>query len=200
MKKENIAIKDSLMNFLRIIILIIAVTLFLRTFFLDFYKIPSESMSPYINPGDNILVSRVSYFFGFPNKFPLINIYTGLELRFSYRDVSRGDVIVFEKPNKSGMPTGKTLIKRVVGLPGDTVIYNDTDVLIKSNGKTFKYGRIANSNKSMPNISILYLNKSEFEAENEYFVLGDNLDNSIDSRYWGVVPLRCLTGKPILIF
>ncbi len=186
---------------------IILVVLVIRSFIAEPFRIPSASMLPTLHIGDFILVNKFAY----GVRLPVLNtkiLATG--------EPERGDVVVFRYPKNPRLD----YIKRIVGLPGDTVGYFNKTVYI--NGQ-----EIAQQVKEK-DISLLSLvparNELRFEQlgemgheilvdperrlvegeavvpEGEYFVMGDNRDNSNDSRFWGTVPEANLVGQAFFIW
>ncbi|GGF75566.1 signal peptidase I [Alteromonas lipolytica] len=206
---------------------VIAFVLVLRSFLYEPFQIPSGSMMPTLLVGDFILVEKFSYGIKDP-VFRHKMIATG--------EPERGDVVVFKFPEDPNVD----YIKRVVGLPGDTVIYRNKKIYIKpacDGGKDcadFKEmsQEFVSSGEFVQNLAplkrmtetlgevehdilqhpIAEAHPSEFYTqpgtkmnewivpENQYFVLGDNRDNSRDSRYWGFVPDDNLVGKAVAIW
>lgn len=165
-------------------ILIAAVlALFIRTFIIQPFKIPSSSMFPTLKPGDRIFVSKFIY----GAKIP----FTDLRLP-KVRDPHTGDIVVFLSP----VEKKKFLVKRFIASGGDTVEIKDKDIYIN--------GKIVDIN---PIDRIEYFNRGQYGAEGEtisvpegeFFVLGDNSANSLDSRYWGFAPVKNLVGKAFVI-
>ena len=176
---------------------------FLRTALADWNPIPSGSMRPTILEGDVVLVNRLAYDF----KLPLTDI-----ALLHIADPQRGDVVTFSSPRD-----GTRLIKRLVGLPGDLIeMRNDT---LYVNGQAASYTDQRTVQETVgPGISVQGLRATERVAgdsrtvqvlpqvqarrsfgplrvpPDSYFALGDNRDNSEDSRYIGVVPRRLLIG------
>lgn len=127
------------------------------------YSIPSESMTPALRPGDQIVVTR--YFAGEPE---------------------RGHVIVFESP----VAAGELIVKRVVGLPGDLV--------------DSRLGRVRIGGHTLAEPYVLRPAASgaidaQLVPRDSYFVLGDNRDESLDSRSWGVVPRESIVGRARIV-
>ena len=186
---------------------IILVVLVIRSFIAEPFRIPSGSMLPTLHIGDFILVNKFAYGI----RLPVLNrkvVETG--------EPERGDVVVFRYPKNPQVD----YIKRVIGLPGDTVGYFNKTVYI--NGKM-----IAQDVKEKESSLISLIparNELRFEhltnnghdilvdperrliegeavvPEGEYFVMGDNRDNSNDSRFWGTVPEGNLVGKAFFIW
>ncbi|MBX3044003.1 MAG: signal peptidase I [Candidatus Kapabacteria bacterium] len=106
--------------------IIILVILFLKSFVLEFYKVESSSMEPELAKGDIILVSRLAYFFGFPTRIPVIAYNPGLYLRINYSEPKLGDIIVIDAKETVNIPESNFIIKRVTGIPGDTLFLRNT--------------------------------------------------------------------------
>ena len=190
---------------------VLAIVLVLRSFVAEPFRIPSSSMMPSLLIGDFILVNKFAYGL----RLPITNqkfIVTG--------EPKRGDVVVFRPPHHPD----QDWIKRVIGLPGDTVAYRDNTVSI--NGTALRYakngrydgrGRGAEMTgaqlltEALPgrphpvlerdDLPFFVQGEGEFKVPaGHYFVMGDNRDNSEDSRFWGVLPERQLRGKAFLIW
>tara|TARA_B100001113_G_scaffold133252_1_gene109203 strand:- start:541 stop:1269 length:729 start_codon:yes stop_codon:yes gene_type:complete len=183
---------------------ILLVVLLIRSFVVEPYKIPSGSMIPTLMIGDFILVDKNIYGY----KLPLTNI-----TLIDSGKPSRGDVVVFKYPENQKI----NYIKRVIGLPGDTIIYkdkkliiNDKENILRKIDHKFNPIEIADGTVFLEkddNKEYLILNQTapSFNFKytvppNTYFVLGDNRDNSNDSRYWGPVPEENLVGKAFYIW
>lgn len=180
---------------------VLAIVLLLRSFLVEPFQIPSGSMLPTLEVGDFILVNKFAYGLRLPvagNKVIAID------------DPERGDVMVFKFPED-----GKTnYIKRVIGLPGDHIRYRDKTLFI--NGEQVPTEFVA----SLPPVELRreYLTDTSHEIfltmgrrngagegewvipDNQYFVMGDNRDNSNDSRFWGMVPDELVVGKAFAIW
>lgn len=188
------------------LIIVIPIILF-RSFFYEPFHIPSMAMAPNYVRGDYIVVSKLGY--GNYGSFGLNLLHTT-----PTKKIRRGDVIVFSYP-----PNPKIdYIKRVIGLPGDVVSYkskllfiNNQAIPTKAIGdyQQFdeKVGVIDSkefeeslNDKTWHVINLPDIAAKDFEftvSSNSYFVMGDNRDNSADSRYWGVVPAKNIKGKVI---
>ncbi len=187
---------------------VILAVLVLRSFVVEPFRIPSGSMMPTLLSGDFILVNKHSYGI----RLPVANIKV-VELG----SPERGDVVVFRYPKNPSID----YIKRVVGLPGDTITYYGKQVYI--NGELAKQERIgayfhAGEGQHMNNADqrteqlgdvkhdiLVSAQRRGFNAEyvvpeGHYFVMGDNRDNSSDSRVWGFVPDENLVGKAFMIW
>jgi len=187
---------------------VLLIVLILRSFIAEPFRIPSGSMMPTLLHGDFILVNKFTY---------------GLRLPVSHKKVwannlpSRGDVAVFRFPDNPKID----YIKRVIGLPGDKVTYKDkkisiNDVVIDQTVMDvyFGQGRDSVMNGSQEREEKLFdvnhkiliaLNNDRGNGEwvipdGQYFVMGDNRDNSNDSRFWGTVPEENLVGRAFLVW
>lgn len=181
--------------------------LFVRAFLVEAFKIPSGSMEGTLLVGDFLLVNKLVY---------------GAEVPFTHarlprlREPQRGDILVFDWP----VDPSKNFVKRLVGVPGDTLAMKDgvlyrnsqpvsegyvqhTDPETDPVGEEFRWQRnylvrVAGATSAYPpsrnNWGPLVV------PDRNYFVLGDNRDNSLDSRYWGFVPDSLLKGRPVMIY
>jgi len=190
---------------------VLLVVLVLRSFIAEPFRIPSSSMMPTLLVGDFILVNKFSYGI----RLPITN-----KKIISIGEPDRGDVVVFRPPHKPE----EDWIKRVIGLPGDTVSYRNNIVTV--NGTPLSYtrldtyigqgqGREMNGatllQEEIPNHTHQIL---ELEAWGErdpgqgewtvppghYLVMGDNRDRSDDGRFWGMLPESQLRGKAFMIW
>lgn len=169
------------------IVIALILALFIRTFVVQAFKIPSSSMEPTLLVGDHILVSKFIY--GIPVPF------TGIKL-LPLRKPERGDIIVFRFPGDKS----KDYIKRVIGVEGDTIEVIDKKVYI--NGRPFEdpYG-VHLDPLVFPRGMEVRDNFGPFTVpEGSVFVMGDNRDRSYDSRYWGVVRLEEIKGRAFIIY
>lgn len=187
---------------------VLFIVLILRSFVAEPFRIPSGSMMPTLLVGDFILVNKFSYGLRLPVLHTRITNSEGPE---------RGDVVVFRFPRNPSVD----YIKRVVGVPGDHVAYYNKQLYI--NGQPANqvlegdYGDIDPQRAApgqlflnedllgVPHDILIDQNKFSIEGEyivpsGSYFVMGDNRDNSNDSRFWGVVPEENLVGKAFMIW
>ena len=165
-------------------VLIAAVlAMFIRTFIVQPFKIPSSSMYPTLKPGDRIFVNKFVYGARIP--------FTAIRLP-ALEEPKTGDIVVFTSP----VEKKKYLVKRFIASQGETVEIKDGELYV--DGKKVEVPPVRN---------VFYYNRGEYGAEKKvinvpegmFFVLGDNSANSLDSRYWGFVPDRNLVGKAFLI-
>lgn len=163
--------------------------MFIRTFFLQAFKIPSGSMINTLLIGDHLLVNKCYY--GIRNPF------NRDQLWIKGNEIKRGDVIVFSFPNEPN----KDFIKRVIGLPGDVVKIENKKVYV--NGKPFEEppGVQWTDNRIIPAQIQPRDNFGPVTVpEDSLFVLGDNRDQSYDSRFWGFVPIKNVKGNALIIY
>ncbi len=165
----------------------IILAILIRTFLFQAFEIPSGSMEPTLRVGDQILVSRFIY---------------GVRIPFTdkrwpkFREPRRGDVIVFVYP----VDRSKDFITRVIGVGGDTVQIIDKRIII--NGV-----EVADSHAHFYSSVIFPAFESPRDnfgpikvPHDRLFVMGDNRDNSYDSRFWGFVPVRDVLGEALIIY
>jgi signal peptidase I len=152
----------------------ILLALVIRTFIVQAFKIPSSSMEDTLAIGDHILVNKFIY----GTKLPFTD-----KRILKLRDPRRGDVIVFEYPED----TSKDFIKRVIGVPGDTVEVKDKHVYV--NGTLYANPHeVHKEADTIPKELQPRDNKDPVKVPpGDYFVMGDNRDRSYDSRFWGFV-------------
>jgi len=184
----------------------VALFLVLRTFIVEAFKIPSGSMERTLLIGDFLLVNKLAY---------------GAEIPFTHkrlpalREPRVGDVIVFESPED----LSKTYVKRLVGVPGDTLEMKDGKLLrnrarldeqyvwhtapeVDRVEDRFRWQRrfVVNADASVGYFPSRNNWGPLVVPTRNYFVLGDNRDNSSDSRYWGFVPDSLVKGRPFVIY
>lgn len=186
-------------------IFIIFATPFLitRTFYFQPFRSPSSSMSPTVNPGDVFLVKKKGC-----GNYKLFTIQVSKTKVTESCRVHRGDIVVFEYPNDKSVD----YIKRVVGIGGDTVSYHEK--VMKINGEIIEEEVLNDNEKEIllqekiggTTYNIIHMKHRKVRdgdwtvPENQYFVLGDNRDNSADSRVWGFVPQENIIGKLVYVF
>ncbi len=185
-KKEKSG-KGRLRENIEAVIIAVILALFIRTFVVQAFKIPSGSMKPTLKIGDHILVNKFVY---------------GVKLPFSdvtlipVSDPERNDIIVFEYP----VEPDKDFIKRVIGVPGDTVEIRDKKVYV--NGKPLNHNYAMHTDDQTLPAAVNH--RDNFGPvtvpEEAYFVLGDNRDNSYDSRFWGFVEEEIIKGEAFIIY
>ena len=179
--------KSTFREYAEAILMALLLALFIRTFIVQAFKIPSGSMIPTLAIGDHILVNKLSY----GVRIPFVEKYL-----IEFGAPARGDVIVFIYPEDRS----KDFIKRVIGVAGDNVEVRNKKVFI--NGKAVEdshahfegydpqLGGTVNGDNYGPKVV----------PEGHLFVMGDNRDRSYDSRFWGYVSLSEVRGKAFLIY
>jgi len=169
------------------IVIALILALFIRTFFVQAYKIPSGSMIPTLLVGDYLLVNKLS--FGVRNP-----IKDGFLYQWSLP--KHQEIVVFTYPEDKKLD----FIKRVIGLPGDTVEIINKKVFV--NGKPLQEPYVQFTDKEIypKEISPRDNFGPVVVPRDAIFVLGDNRDQSYDSRFWGFVPLQSLKGKALIIY
>jgi signal peptidase I len=166
--------------------LIVALILafFIRSFVVQAFKIPSGSMLQTLQIGDHLLVTKFAY----GVKVPFTNI-----MVIEREGPRHGDVIVFDFPEDPS----KDFIKRVIGLPGDVIEIRDKQVFRNGVQLTEAYVQHVDASNSVPR-------RDNFGPvmvpENKYFVMGDNRDESYDSRFWGFVERNTIAGKALILY
>jgi signal peptidase I len=146
----------------------LAVALVVRGFLIQAFYIPSESMVPTLHIGDRVLVNKMSY---------------------DLHDVHRGDIVVFERPSGETDPRIKDLIKRVIGLPGETIEAREGRVLVNDRVLAEPYLPSGTTTTNIPRQLI---------RPNHVFVMGDNRSNSRDSRVFGQIPDDIIVGRAFI--
>lgn len=181
--------KSSLRENTEAIIIAIIIAMFIRTFIVQAFKIPSGSMLETLQIGDQILVNKFIYGVKIP--------FTDGKVLIRVKDPKKGDIVVFKYPEDPS----KDFIKRVIATGGDTLeIINKklyvNDKLIKPQ----KYAVYIDSKIYSGAISSRDNLRKIKVPENKLFVMGDNRDNSHDSRFWGFVDLKAVRGEAFIIY
>lgn len=202
---EDPILLDYAKSFFPVLFLVLVV----RSFVAEPFRIPSGSMIPTLEIGDFIVVKKYSYGLRLPithNKF----LNTG--------QPKRGDVVVFRYPPEPEV----NYIKRLVGLPGDKIVWtNDKKLIINGNAVKYELNKdYPTRNRAGKSISVTSLKETLPDddghdliifngptkagewivPEGHYFMMGDNRDNSSDSRFWGFVPEKNLVGKASMVW
>jgi signal peptidase I len=161
-----------------VVVVAVLVAVLLRAFVVQTFYIPSGSMLPTLQIGDRILVNKLSY---------------------HLHGVSRGDIVVFSRPpaESCGGPEVNDLVKRVIGLPGDTLSLSGGYVYV--DGKRLNETWLPSTEQGVtsagPAGNGYDLARPYRVPSNNYFVMGDNRTDSCDSRYWGPIPKSLIVGK-----
>ncbi len=163
-KKENF-----FLEVVKFTLLSIAIVLPIRLYVAQPFIVSGSSMDPTFADGQYLIIDQISY---------------------NFREPKRGDVIVFRYPRDPA----KFFIKRIVGLPGDTIVLQENEVAItnseNSEGFILEESFVQQERKYEP--------KEITMGDDEYFVMGDNRDSSSDSRYWNALPKSNIIGKAFL--
>jgi signal peptidase I len=167
--------------------------LFVRTFLVQAFEVPTASMERTLLVGDRVLVNK--FVFAPRARSPLAGL-------LPYRDVRRGDVFVFKYPEDPE----RDFIKRAVALPGDTVEIRDKELFV--NGARRNEPRVLHTDTLVrgddPLLPEAYRRRDQLPETalppGFYFALGDNRDLSQDSRFWGPVPAGNVKGRPLVVY
>jgi signal peptidase I len=183
----------------------VVIALFVITFVVQAFQIPSGSMEKTLLIGDYVLVDKVHLAHGGAGSWFM-----------PYREIRRGDIVVFHYP----VDPSEHFVKRVIGLPGDRVRLREGIVFINGQPlheeyaihtvRSFDYYRdnfptdmdtTGNINAAWHSVLARHVQGGELVVPNDkYFVMGDNRDQSSDSRYWGFVPRSAIVGQPLIVY
>jgi signal peptidase I len=184
-KKEKI--KSKVQEYIEAIIIAILIALVIKTFVIQAFKIPSRSMVPTLLVGDQILVNKFIYGVKIPYLRKTIIPVTNPE---------KGDIVVFIYPNDRS----KDFIKRVIGIAGDKIEIRNKKIFINGKEYSDSYG-VYSDNLIYPAAIQPRDNFGPVTVpQNSLFVMGDNRDESSDSRYWGFVDIKDVEGKAFIIY
>lgn len=203
--------KGLVRDWLEFIVTLTIMVFFIRTAVVEAYRIPSSSMEDTLLVGDFLMVNKFLYGIRTPDWIGIPFTGIGFDVPHTrlpaFRQPKRGDIIVFKYPKNPS----QNYIKRCVGLPGDTIQIKDKVLLI--NGKPFKDPpkakytdwRICPAGVNQREIYPPGAgNRDNYGPivvpEDHYFMMGDNRDNSSDSRYWGFLPEDNILGKATIIY
>jgi signal peptidase I len=172
--------KSTIRDYFESIVITAIIALFATTFVVQAFKIPTGSMESNLLIGDHLLVNKFIY-----------GLHDGILGKIlPYRELQRGDVIVFKYPKSPDTD----YVKRLIGLPGETVEMKGRTVLINGKPLEEKYTQYIDPES-------IYSHYGPYEVpQDQYFAMGDNRDNSLDSRWWGFVPRDHIVGKALLIY
>ncbi|MQA31084.1 MAG: signal peptidase I [Luteitalea sp.] len=185
--------KSTLREYFESIVIAVILALFIRTFVVQAFKIPTGSMENNLLIGDHLLVNK--FVFG-PSASAIERTLLPIGA------IERGDVVVFKYPEEPD----RDFIKRVIGLPGDTVELRAKKVHINGTPLDEPYVHFIDAPRSDSDVYEV----TSFDVRerygpvtvpaNQYFVMGDNRDNSQDSRYWGFLPRDYVKGRALVIY
>lgn len=165
--QETPRLKSHIIEFIQTIAVFVAISLFIYYFAIQPHKVSGASMEPNFHDKDFILTDKVTYKFAEPK---------------------HGDIIVFKNPNNES----QDFIKRIIALPGDRIMLKDGHIYINGNIVKEPY---LNSNLTTKGGAFLSEGKEVTLNENELITLGDNRNNSYDSKDWGYLPMNNVIGK-----
>jgi signal peptidase I len=210
-KKDNLAAEkqsETTVEFLASLAAVLVTGLFIITFILQAFEIPSSSMEDTLLIGDHVFVNREQF-------APKTNWMGPL---LPYRDIKRGDIVVFLSPAEPGL----YVVKRIMGVPGDRLHLRDgmvyrngeklTEPYVMHKGPIF-YDPYRDNFPAVPPSDAYNVSpdwqlqmRSHIEGEDivvpadSYFGMGDNRDVSLDSRYWGFIPKENVIGRPMFVY
>ncbi len=167
--------KSAFREYTEAIIIALVLALIIRTFIVQAFKIPSGSMLPTLQIGDHILVNKFIFHFTSPK---------------------RGDIIVFKYPKDEG----RDFIKRIVAVPGDKLEVRDKQVFLNDRPLEEAYAVHADPSTQDQSFSPRDFFGPVIIPAGNYFMMGDNRDHSMDSRFWGFLHQKKIRGKAFLIY
>ena len=183
--------KSTAREYFESICVAVILALFVRTFVVQAFKIPTGSMENNLLIGDHLLVNKFTF---------APTLWSWERAILPVRDIRRGDIIVFKYPEDPS----RDFIKRTIGLPGDTVELRNKKVYINGKPLDEPYVHFLFPAEGGPS------DDSSFDVRrnygpvtvppDKYFMMGDNRDNSEDSRYWGFMPREYVKGKALFIY
>jgi signal peptidase I len=185
--------KSTLREYFESIVIAVILALFIRTFIVQAFKIPTGSMEENLLIGDHLLVNK--FVFG-PTMWPIERALLPIGT------IRRRDVLVFKYPEEPD----RDFIKRVIGLPGETLEVREKKVYINGVPLDEPYAHYlppATDESQYHEITSFDVRQRYGPVTvppNQYFMMGDNRDNSQDSRYWGFLPRENIKGRALLIY
>jgi signal peptidase I len=182
--------KSTAREYFETIVIAVILSLFVRTWVVQAFKIPTGSMENNLLIGDHLLV----------NKFVFGSTPTPLEETIlPVREIRRGDVVVFKYPEQPE----RDFIKRVIGLPGETIELRNKRVYVNGNPLDEPYVHFLEPSHGASEVTSFDVRERYGPVTvpaDQYFVMGDNRDNSQDSRFWGFLPRHYIKGKALMIY
>ena len=183
--------KSTVREYFETIVVSVILALFVRTFVVQAFKIPTGSMENNLLIGDHLLVNK--FVFG-PTPLAI-----GRKV-LPVRPIRRGDIVVFKYPDEPD----RDFIKRVIGLPGETIELRNKKVHVNGQPLEEPYVHFL----TPPSTEYQEVTSSDLRERfgpvtvppDQYFVMGDNRDNSQDSRYWGFLPRDYIKGKALMVY
>ena len=190
--KQKKTTRGSLFELVTIVAVALGLALAIQAFLVKPFRIPSESMVPTLDTGQRVLVDRVSFRFGDPDRGDVVvfNPPAGADSNVCGRQHSSESVCRFPTPQRSDT----NFIKRVVAVPGDRVTVLDGAVYINGQRQRESFARMD------PTCGICNLPEPVTIPKDHYFMMGDNRGESADSREWGPVPKKWIIGKAFMTY
>jgi signal peptidase I len=185
--EEMMKNKKFIKEYIEPIVIAILIALFIRAFIVQAFKIPSSSMEPTLLVGDHILVNKFIYGIRIPYSD---EIFGKNKKFFEWKKPQRGDVIVFIFPKDRK----KDFIKRVIGTEGEKVEIVRNKIYINDKLIDDPWGHFTMARSSIEDFGPIKV------PEGSLFVMGDNRDNSQDSRFWGFVNINAVKGKALIVY
>ena len=190
---DNREKKSTFREYYEALLIAIIFVNFARIFVFQAFKIPTGSMEDNLKVGDHLIVNKFIYGAAGDN---------GLSKLFPLRQVRRGDIIVFRYPENPDTD----FVKRVIGLPGESVVIRNKQVFI--NGKALEEPYVVHVDPATfayaPMSIEPYRSRDQYGPyrvpEGQYFAMGDNRDRSHDSRFWGAVPRSLIKGRAFMVY
>jgi signal peptidase I len=182
--------KSTIREYFESIVIAVILALFVRTWVVQAFKIPTGSMENNLLIGDHLLVNKMVF-----GPTPTSVERTLLPVR----DIRRGDIVVFKFPNEPE----RDFIKRVIALPGETLELRAKKVYINGQPLEEPYVHFltpASEGGEVTSLDVRERYGPVTVPADQYFVMGDNRDNSQDSRYWGYLPRHYIKGKALMIY
>jgi signal peptidase I len=182
--------KSTVREYFESIVIAVILALFVRTWAVQAFKIPTGSMENNLLIGDHLLV----------NKFVFGPTRPQVEKKFlPVREPRRGDIVVFKYPDEPE----RDFIKRVIGLPGETLELRNKKVYVNGQPLDEPYVHFlepASTSQEVTSFDVRERYGPVRVPGDQYFVMGDNRDNSQDSRYWGFLPRSYIKGRALMIY
>lgn len=185
-------IKKTVLEYVKSISVAVILAILIRIFIIQAFKIPSSSMENTLKIGDHLFVNKFMYGVRI-SSVPFLNINIKI---LPVIKPKRGDIVVFQYP----LDIKRDFIKRCIGVPGDKIELKNKVVYV--NDKLIGESYVIH--KDLSNLPAGISTRDNFGPvvipENRYFMMGDNRDNSMDSRFWGFLPDKYIKGKALIIY
>ena len=182
--------KSTAREYFEALVTAVILALFIRTFVVQAFKIPTGSMEPNLLVGDHLLVNKFVFA---PTLHPAERVLLPI------RSIQRGDVVVFKFPEEPE----RDFIKRVIGLPGDTIELRNRQLFVNGTQVEEPYAHYLfpiGEGHDSPSYDVRERYGPVTVPDGHYFMMGDNRDNSQDSRYWGFLPQHYVKGRALTIY